>query len=1179
MSDNGAEKPEFQAILERQAKEVQSMQSGLSIALKGGDELGSDYLIKEAISSDLFQPVVWSWKIYSEEEARSFYREGNPEPLIAIRVKEDTKVRNPEPVQYLNWSRTVRSQKGVDIPSFVGEYTKREYSAVSLHDVLVARSRTETFPGGDAKMRTMLWIAFKIDRDSYKPDRFLNLIKYYCSVERIGKENVSGMSPSVITPKGGDTLWMTRLITLFNGWYLARSTVFKYYELAMREAVEWIAVDPYVRAAKLKKILAPFTMCVGFEASGETTDWLGNSPETVLRSPGSFDRAASACWKVARAEALDQLHEAGFTRTPGGLIDMMEHAHDRQYTKQFGYEMSLMKYISNIAGYGRITMAIAVEQTLSAGDKTLPDKFPAWQDVFDTGIETMSKALSPSGEVEASPMMDLSYHKRSIINAMTSNSAGGRFFTSMSVVKGKRIEMRNATKIGNFMYNPKSVDPDIRVTEMLPPPDRYKTTWEWIEALLAWVRRRPLGGKDSDLLTKKRPGFVATRAVPGVKPERLVLMIPVEVMAFEGIINMLLMRFGLNETYYTVSSQSGRVFEDHLESAKTGCSEYDVLQKYVNVSTDFSSYDVTQLLQHDVVLLAGMAKSIWDSGMWYRKVGKWTIPERLFIMKALFYKSCFSIQGGSASKEGFIERTDFLLEDLDMRLSGEFGTMTRNSALHKGVATWVYKNLTSLDMAKISDRITELFKINTSSDEVSSCLKAWQNRDFSIRQYMGDDGKLCIPVGSQEPFAPLDYAALAVGLEVAMAMNGWLMHALKFNIGCSLIEYLKVFFCRGAVHPNYMQLLPQREKDSKLTNVVDQIKSIADYAAMACVRGGNPEFLNRFYMGIIAVKWSVRDAGEFRNLNAIDLFTGDGGPGIYPGKVWLGSLNLLIDYYRQGDSFDRVTLDDVRRDLIRGVKAMLSQGKVYVTQNLDRSRVRSSGSAVSTLLENGIDIGELAYTRLGDRFATRAAAAGKVEQKSWKMSKMNVSPSIVRKLPFKISYGATVSQVHKHADVPIGGVQGDVLEILTYLGVRPGPVSKGQGLIKFLRRLDAGFPGDISDSELARVILSVSEEHIPTVLEAMGATGAALTVDMKTMVEQMIPDELSQGVMGAYYPYIDLSNENLERISFCAKAEGYPILKRWSQLIGVAFFVIQKPPFRQIIIDVDLEAIYGRPFF
>jgi hypothetical protein len=1105
---------------------------------------------------------LWNWKIYSTQECIDWYKEnGDPKTLLAVRAVQ--RVRPVGSKALRNWAEAVR--RGGDVSSIYDEDRLETYT---LTEICTDLSRRR-FSGGDVKVRTQIAIAAWLSRE--KPSPYVRYMSYYVSKTAIGVETIGDDRPVVYTKAGEDTLWMVRLIVLINGWWLEQSKIFKGHEDVLEELIVYIASDPFVNSSKVKKMIGPYMQVMSLGCTGDSFLWESGKPERYERDSFSFDKAAVSAWENKLIEAKAKLIEIGLVQTASFLNGVVY----ERCSLNSAYVASVLKYISNVVGYGRTPLALAIDEQLQdAASFYKEDGIPAADTIMQVSKEVVRRAVSTPSDNFQNPITKTRWHKTVMPNIMTSNSSGGLKVKLDALVKGERKQISSSAKNQVLLNDPSKVmTTKLSLTERLPDDVTDHA------AMRDWFRRVKATGDD---FLENGPWIIGIRQVPGNKPERMILMVPVEMMAYEGGITHLVYRYGMRTSYFTVSNQTGRVFSnDHTISLGTGKNAMPL----VIVSTDFTGYDLTERDTHWGPYSSGLIQVLRDEGIESAMVLGLPLQELVMIPQVLYSKATFGEQGRTVDETGHVRGENMIIQSGGV-LSGEFGTMPKNSVVHEGIRRWIYDNMKSFDPQGLIP-IVEGFGWKISPSRVEELLLFWYDVFIATRTdvsdpqsiahhgVMGDDGitRAFLP---DIAYDKDHYLVLAAALEYGMNVNGLSMNATKMTLSSSMCEYLKVLFVRGAVHPNIMQVLPQKERSSMTTDARLMCKSVAEYAALACARGMDSAFANTYFNIVMRLKWCVKVGYDkvtrksiYKNLPLSGLQNPELGPGVIPGMLHLGPLPDICRWVWPGVKTEglstRVNAGEIAESMVQNFK----RGEKYIRANLDRSRYLASQSAHERL---GFGRG-LGYYETPTRTVIRAAKAGKTEQLAWKASKTVAVEGEIKALDYRITYEELVEPSIPVESVPIGGLSDDIRLMLSYVGVGSTPYGRELGLVKFLRSRDPGFIGDQDEDQVVRMFMRATDSQIMDVLLYLGvAADVASGIDVREMIDCMLPEGMETRVLGAFYGLMDFSNPNIRRFVTFVQEGTSAVVTRWALLTGLTYFMAQRGEFRRVVISREADS-------
>jgi hypothetical protein len=1122
--------------------------------LFGNEREDTDTLILNALSS--VEKLEWSWKIYLPQEAIDWYKE-NRDPKALLAVPAVQRVRPVKSKTLREWARAVRN--GDDVSKVIDEERLETYT---LAEMLTDLSRRR-FSGGDVKVRTQIAIASWMSRDN--PSVFLRYMSYYVSKTTIGVESIGDDRPIVYTKSGSDTLWMVRLIVLINGWWLEQAKVFKGEVKMLEELILFIASDPFVNSARVKKCIAPFMQVISLDCEGDTFNWGSGKPHHYVRDAFSFDKAVVDAWSNKLKEASEKMIALGLSET-NRFLNSVVHEY---CSLESAYVASVLKYVSNVVGYGRTPLALAIDEQLAdAASFYKEEGIPASDSIMDVSKEVVRRAIKKPSDGFQNPVAKTNWHRSVMPNVMTSNSAGGLKAKLNATVAGERKVITTSSKNQVMLQDPNRVM-KTKLSLSEPPPEDLSDH----AAMRAWFRRVKVTGDD---FLCNGPWIIGIRQVPGNKPERMILMVPVEMMAYEGGITHLIYRYGMRTSYFTVSNQTGRVFSnDHTISLGTGRN----LAPLVIVSTDFSGYDLTERDTHWGPYNSGLLQVLREEGIDKAFVLGLPLQDLVVIPQVLYSRISFGEQNPKIDETGHVRGSGMLITSGGV-LSGEYGTMPKNSIIHEGIRRWIFDNLKDFDPKPIIEIISG-FGWEISSYEVVEILHFWYGvyqetrTDVSDPEaiahhgVMGDDGisRARLPDAN---YTRNHYLVLAAALEYGMNINGLSMNATKMTLSSSMCEYLKVLFIRGAVHPNIMQVLPQRERSSMTTDARLMCKSVAEYAALACSRGADSGFINDYFNLVMRLKWCVKVGwdketrkSEYRDLPLSGLRNPDVGPGVVLGMLHLGPMPDVCRWVWPNLETEGLSTQLNSTSIAESMMDNFDKGRKYISSTLDRDRYRFSLEAHKRL---GMGKG-LGYYETPERTVLRAAKAGKTEALAWKASKTLPAKSAIPPINYDVRFEGEVEPSVSVESLPIGGISDDIREMLSYVGVGSTAYGRELGIVKFLRARDPGFIGDQDESAVTRLLMRVAEDQMLDALLYLGVSmEVASSVDVSEMIDCMLPDGLETRVLSSYYGFMDFSNPNLRRIVTFVNEGTSPVMTRWALLTGLTYFMTQKSTFRRVVI-------------
>jgi hypothetical protein len=1101
------------------------------------------------------------------EEAVDWYRENNkPGTLLAVKAVERVRSINSQVLR--SWANAV--MRGDD-PSTVEDVERKEQ--FSLSEICTDLSRRR-FSGGDVKIRTQIAIAAWMSRD--QPSVFLNYMSYYVSKTSIGIEKIGQDRPIVYTKRGEDTLWMVRLIVLINGWWLERGKIFKDQQDVLHSCILFIAQDPFVNSAFLKKLIAPYMQVISLHCFGDSYSWDDGVAKHYVRDAFSFDKAVVSAWKFKLDDSRSKLEASGL-QPVSVFLDKVVYS---SCSLDDAYVASVLKYISNVVGYGRTPLALAIDDQLnSAAEMYRPEGIPAAETIADVAYDVTLRAITrPSGGFHT-PIARNAFHKVVIPSIMTSNSSGGLRVRLDGMVRGERKIINSAAK-NQVLLN----DPNRVMWTKLSLSERLPEDVSDIEALRRWFNRVKLSGDD---YLSDGPWIIGIRQVPGNKPERMILMVPVEMMAYEGALIYLIYRYGLKTSYFTVSQQTGRVFSnDHVISLATGNST--VHGMYVIVSTDFSFFDLTERDTHWTPVTSGVVRAIRHEGIARVNVMGKPLEELVTIPQRAYSTAQFGEQSRTVGEDGRVRGEGMIISSGGV-LSGEFGTMPKNCIIHEGIRRWIYANMKDFDPAPLYKIILD-FGFDLKFGEIVELLGFWYvlfqetktnvDKDDAVAHHgvMGDDGITRAKIPDLD-FTSSHYLVLAAALEYGMSINGLSMNATKMTLSSSMCEYLKVLFIRGAVHPNILQVLPQRERSSMATDARLMTKSVADYAALACSRGLDSTFANDYFGLVVGLKWIVKTGYDkvtkksiYEELPLRGLVNPDIGPGVVLGYLHLGAMPDVCRWAFSGTRTVGVSTKLDSDAIVESLVPNFKKGENFLRGNLDRERVTESLNAAERL---GGPTDGLGYYDTPRRSVKRAAKAGKTEELAWKASKAELKEGDVEGLVFDIKFEGEVEARMAVKDVPIGGVSDDIRKMLAQVGVGGTVYGRELGIVKLLRSRDPGFLGDQDEDRVARLFAkSPADRYVDIMLYLGVSRSVAGEIDIDEIADCLLPEGMDTRIISSYYGFIDFSNPNLRRFVTFIQDGLSPVMTRWALLTGLSFFMTQRGTFRRVVISYPMD-VFG----
>lgn len=272
------------------------------------------------------------------------------------------------------------------------------------------------------------------------------------------------------------------------------------------------------------------------------------------------------------------------------------------------------------------------------------------------------------------------------------------------------------------------------------PPVKSKA---YVDAVVEWLKTRPIEGPNANWLTPERPGILAFRQVQGLKNTRFVMMIPNFVGAYVAYPVMLLSRFALTPDYYAAYGATSRAFLDHNASLATGSLEDKPVDVAgcgvrVNLSIDYDSFDISVQLEQRVALICGWLRSLHKNGLALPKALGLSFMERILAPEALYTNASFANQGGTFP-DGVLKWGDCILHHLNILLSGRNDTSLMGTSINHGVMNFILSSMVSFSCADIREAIMEFAGIDADLETIGMWLRKWGTARVILAKKQGDD--------------------------------------------------------------------------------------------------------------------------------------------------------------------------------------------------------------------------------------------------------------------------------------------------------------------------------------------------------------------------------------------------------------------------------------------------------
>jgi hypothetical protein len=307
----------------------------------------------------------------------------------------------------------------------------------------------------------------------------------------------------------------------------------------------------------------------------------------------------------------------------------------------------------------------------------------------------------------------------------------------------------------------------------------------------------------------------------------------------------------------------------------------------------------------------------------------------------------------------------------------------------------------------------------------------------------------------------------------------------------------------------------------------------------------------------------------FKDLDLRGLFHPNG-VGINIIRPWLGCTPAANR--RAFVGMEPVAIQDYSvslREIASSRRGEFTEGRRYITSALNRRRLFEARKAEDALEEGyGMTVGMNAYGAFGARQAISAAESGKAHSKAQKAGKSELSMFSINQAGYRVTFGEEVLPLYPMSAkcIPVSDV---VWDVMRHVGLGAKPALHAQSLIMYLRKLDRGFPGDMTEQTLIRDLSKLPPDGQILYLVAAGMDSRKATfIDHESLADYVVDDAIAQGLVPVLGSFCDLTRINLERLVTIVGEQVSPMQTRSILLLGMVIFCSQKR-FRRVILHPE----------
>jgi hypothetical protein len=406
----------------------------------------------------------------------------------------------------------------------------------------------------------------------------------------------------------------------------------------------------------------------------------------------------------------------------------------------------------------------------------------------------------------------------------------------------------------------------------------------------------------------------------------LVLGVPIEFYALEGMWIPHLMRELSKHPDFTITKESGATMTDHVDEAiATGDGS-----RYL-ISLDYSSFDATERFNNvRIHLMEGLKKGLADIGLLDTPMGPW--PSMEVIIDTLYNKT----------KNAVFRSRDGLLLIINMVMSGEFGTITINNITNHASQDAIFERL-------------------------SSTISWFDSRVRLERtQIQGDDSLVRLLV-LNNPLTAQEMKEIMDVIEVVADENGLVINGLKTLFSRTKSSYLKKTFFSGFFLPRLNQIQRMtKERSGDPSSLQEMLSALGAQYAEGVARGQsetvNLNMLTFLGLGVTKIVPKVRSIkASWLPQEFLWMPTSLGGAGWYSKSVVAANKDAPI--FLLSNRVERTCIDFCAHvynkvkdtDQSAMAKQILDdekfrRGVQFIDENLPQSRKQSSSEAQARLI-------------------------------------------------------------------------------------------------------------------------------------------------------------------------------------------------------------------------------------
>jgi hypothetical protein len=801
-----------------------------------------------------------------------------------------------------------------------------------------SRYATLTQIGHFMRTRNTIWIMrMCAGWESSATDPFFGRLAYYYDSLGVGEPFLETQGGNAVKLTCDDAVAPTRMLTLLNGWILAKS--FGHTELIL-EIVDWIFNDPLIRTKELKNWLAVIrqsAFCITTRGKSIMWDEPGERAYPLLigytvMDIQDNDRVYYTLMKDEISTVISEIRKAGMTLLGELCVDILS----KEFNDESANELVLLGAVIGLTGFSRTKEEVVFPKTLNHTVEDPNISVPPYSQYLEDNWRRSISYL-----VKDNKLLDYDSWKRMVSTILTTRSSGGYRFDMDLLIPGRRepLKARFSSKVGVFLSNP------------------YEMT-----SLKAIVKK----------YTMEEPGVLGRRHVIGGRSTRAIAARRLPHYLAEGVIAIGLNDYVSKKTEksppigssndFQFGAERNSVLADHGFGAYAS-SRKDIIQDI----SDYSAFDFTQRelnsrkIAREAIVKELKLRSI--TGAWGEfKDGLVGLIETIW-GEGITKDSVFRLPAIGDKDEQYIT--------MDQLQSGEFLTAVYNSFTNRANVELQEEKRNLLFGSKF-----ELLNIKILGDDLVRFIRIVDEWTTDIARQIAE-----------------------LHMNVS-ASNGFKQQRTKTVMRLFFYEFLKKSFVYGVNIPLMQMQAIAAEKPDETVDAVERMRGYYSKLENQSMRGLNSNFALNLLVWTYAVKRSARVQGSVRETYyppMATLFTPAswGGVGLLPYTIHAGaSLDGVIATYasQNADYRERIEIaggiadfrrSDIAKRMAKRIVAgegtsprdAFKPGVQYIKDSLLSARAREASVASKDLMKLNIrPPSKYAYWNLPERIVEQALA-------------------------------------------------------------------------------------------------------------------------------------------------------------------------------------------------------------